>query len=271
MLQINHTKKYALFGAAALLLWLHSVTEFLNSAYAATHTLPMVVEGSLNLSILVAMLLLVRCVALVFSKRPLLRASERGLYLHLGSKNKGVVPWSVITGFRLSPDGQSVRLYLRRIWDTPERCAERFNIQTDERGQLMISLRLRRKTGNLEGVCKTLETWREQFSQGAKYGTCFETDEAAQRKSAANNKHGVSAVLAILYVLRAKYWSLVLILYLLLAAILTEHFDLSVQRTLFATALPFLIVVWLLRRLLNRGITALEHYKQSLAQRSVGL
>ena len=271
MQTLRHTKKYSLLGAAACVLWLCGITALLDSLLFQEGSLPPFVEYGLNLSLLFAMALLVRCMIQLFRDRPLLQASEQGLYLNLPPKNRGVVPWRHITGFSLSPDGRYIHLYLQRRWDLPDRCPERFDLQTDGQGRLFIPLRLGRKAGSPEKVCLLLNQWRSTLGGASIRPSPPEGDEAAIRRTARLRGQGARLLLAVLSILSSRFWLLWLLLFLLTAAILQSHVDLPVLWVLLIPALPALVLGWILRRLLARALAALRRYCAQQSRRSVGL
>lgn len=271
MQTLQHTKKYSLLGGTACAFWMSAVTAFLNSAFFLDGSFHPFVEYTLNLSLLPAMVLLIRCVFLLFRKRPLLQGNEQGLYLNLPPKNLGVVPWRCITGFALSPDSRFVQLYLQRTWDPPDRCSERFDIQTDARGHLMIPLPLGRKAGDPAKACRLLNQWLEHLGGSPARPPSPEGDEAAIRRIAGAKGRGASLLLASLHILRARFWLLWLLLFLLTAGVLQQQAGLSVLWALLIPALPFLFLGWLLRRFLTKGVTALQQYCEKQNHRSVGL
>lgn len=271
MLTLRHTKKYALFGAMCLLVWMCAVTIFLNHEAIDLSGFPIPLEGILNISLLLALVLFLRCVVFLFRDRPLLQANKQGLYLNLPPKNRGVIPWRSIAGFSRSPDGRVIYLYLQGTWDIPDHCGERFDIQTDERGKRRIPLYLYRKAGNLAQALQTLEQWHRSFYTQPARGFSPETDEAASRKAASLKGRGISLLLVFLHILRANFWTVAVLLYLLTAGALTEYVALPLAWVLPLLAIPFLFGGWLLRRLLAKGIAALQRCRDSQRQRSVGL
>lgn len=271
MQTLRHTKKYSLLGGIVCVLWLCGVTALLDSSLFQESSLPLFVEYGLNLSLLFAMALLVRCMIQLFRDRPLLQASEQGLYLNLPPKNRGVVPWRHITGFSLSPDNRTILLHLQRHWDLPDRCPERFDIQTDGQGRLFIPLRLGRRAGSPEKVCLLLSQWRSTLDGTSFHPSSPEGDEAAIRRTARFKGRGAHLLLAILSILSSRSWLLWLILFLLAAGILQSHAELPVLWALLIPALPALVLGLLLRRLLTKALAALRRYCAQQSQRSVGL
>ena len=271
MQTICHTKKYSVFWGAACFLWISAAVSFLNSSWFLDSQFPPIVEYMLNLSLLPAAVLLICCMILLFRSRPLLQADDKGLYLNLPPKNRGVVPWQHITRFELSPNGRCINLYIQRRWDLPDRCPERFDIQTDERGQLFIPLSLNWKVTSLEKTCIRLNQWRDAQG-GAAACTAFpEGDEAAARRTAGIKGRGAYLLLAVLSILDARFWLLWLLLFLMTAGALQGGAELPALWALLIPAIPVLAGGWLLRRGLKKGIAALRRCYDAQYRRSVGL
>ena len=157
------------------------------------------------------------------------------------------------------------------MWDFQDDCGEHFEIQTGEAGRRRIPLRLRGKVGSVTRTVETLEQWRLSFDGSQSHSAFPELDETTLRKNAVRKKSGLSVVLTLLYFLRSKYWVLMLLLFLLTAGSLTEYTSLTVLWALSLSLVPFLLLGWLLRKLLGCGISALERRKVDLCDRSVGL
>ena len=93
MFKIQHTKRFVLLGAAVLVIWMSAVTMFLGGKTSNAISVPVAVEGALNLSLLFAMVLFIWCLVRLFREWPLLQAGEKGLYIRLSRKTRGIVPW----------------------------------------------------------------------------------------------------------------------------------------------------------------------------------
>lgn len=207
----------------------------------------------------------------LFRDRVLLQAGSRGLYLHVSGKNRGTVPWNAITGAAVSGDGRSVLLYLRGLWDVPNDCGERFEIQTDEAGRRVLCLPLRHKVNSLEQVCAQVEAWRLSHMEEPASGPLYGFDEADRRRSAAAAGRGLSGLLFPLYFIRSKFWLLLLLAYLLIAAYVTECTAVPFGWGLVLSAVLALLLGLLLRSLLDRGIAALERRRDAAGKRAKGL
>lgn len=228
---------------------------------------PFWLEGTLNLSLLPAAALLVWGAVRLLRPKTVLRAGERGLSLRFPPKTVGLVPWRHVSHFELSPDGRGVRLYLKGMWDVPDGCGERFAVETDEQGQRMLFLPIRRKTGATLGKAYTLlKQWHEAFADGAPtYRPDY--DEARERRAAAHSGALLHALLPALRFARGKLWLAMLLVYFLLLRGLTEA-------ALVWQLLPLvpLAAAWLLlHRLLGRGIAALERHSARSDERADGL
>ena len=157
------------------------------------------------------------------------------------------------------------------MWDVPDGCAEQFDIQAGDGGRRMVVLKLRRKASHADRVYEQLEQWYELFCDDGYRSTAPDIDEAEQRKQASVQKQALSGVLVPLYFLRSKYWILWLLCYLLACGGLTEYAQLPISWVLPIAAVVFLALGWLLRRLLGRGIRALERRKADKNSRAKGL
>ena len=268
--KLYHTKKYAVMGVAACFLWMYVATTLLNHEFFSG--LPMIIrlEGALNISLLIMMMVLIRCLVLLFKERPLLQAGENGLHLQVSGKNRGIVPWRHITHFACSQDRRQVRIYLRGLWDIPEDCGERFDIQSDENRQRMIVLPLHRKVRNVEHVRDELEEWLLCYSDGEVF-SCPEMDELSQRRIASAKTHGAASALVPLYFIRSKFWILTIIGYLFFAAIVERWAEFSRPVVLCVSAVPALLTAFLIRKLLSKAISALERSKERNQERMIGL
>lgn len=268
--KIAHTKRHAAWSAAACFLWMSAVTSLLDGEALGACSLLQRFEGVLNLSLLLVLLLFIRCLILLFRERLLLQGGERGLFLQVSGKNRGVIPWRHIAGFACSPDHRSILIYLQGMWDIPDGCGEHFDIRTDHSGKRMIFLPLRRKVHRIDRVRETLEEWLLYFSQSGKTPPPA-MDESAQRRKAAAKKHSLATLLVPLYFLRSKYWLLILISYLLIAGSMESATALSRPAVLVISLALALPVGVLSRYLLAKGISALERHKAESEQRMVGL
>lgn len=76
--------------------------------------------------------------------------------------------------------------------------------------------------------------------------------------------------LSLLFAMVLFIWCLVR-LFLLTAGCLTECTPLTVLWALALSLVPFLLLAWLLRKLLRHGISALEQHKETWGDRSIGL
>lgn len=270
MRKICHTKRYAVIGIAGYLLWTVLLTRLLDEACGEQLPCYPQLEIVMNAVTLLLLPLFIRCVVLAFQERVLLQGGERGLALRIGRKNRGVIPWRNIVGFAESPDHRELRIYLQGQWDSLEGSGERFEIQTDETGKRMIPLFLRHKVNRGDEVRKELEAWQASFSP-ERQSTSFDVEETAWRRGAAMKKGGFTALLIPLYFVRGKYWVIMLLLYLLLTGWVDSAVDLARPWVLLLTAVPFLPVSILLRRLLGKGITALERRRERERARTLGL
>lgn len=268
--KIYRTKRYAVVGAVVCFLWMYLITTLIN--HESFSELPVIIklEKALNISLLIVAVIFIRCLFLLFKQRPLLQAGENGLYLQVSKKNRGIVPWRHITHFACLQDRWQIRIYLQGLWDVPDDCGERFDIQLDENRQRMIALPLRHKVRGLEHVCSELEEWRGYYSDG-EAPRHLEMDERSQRKIASAKKQGASAVLVPLYFIRSKFWILAIVGYLFLAAWIETVADYSHHAVLIIAAIPALLVSIIIRRLLSKVILGLERSKEKNQGRMVGL
>lgn len=267
---ITRTKKYAFIGACTSFVWIWLLVMLLNHGPASQTPIVAQLEAIFNLSLLVLLVVFVRCVILVFQTRILLAAGEAGLYLQVSKKNRGIVPWRNIAGFTCSPDRRQVMVFLQGAWDVPDGCNERFDIQFDARGQRMIVLPLSRKVGDPARVCQELETWRQTYSS-LNSAKPPDMDEGAVRRRAAAKKLGIGSVLGPLYFIRSKFWIFFIGGFLLLAALLETWTTLSRPAALAAAGLLSLLASLILRRLLSKAVSALENRSAQLRDRSIGL
>lgn len=144
---------------------------------------------------------------------------------------------------------------------------DRFAVETDERGQRMLFLPIRRKTStSCAKALALLEQWYEMFADDAPaYRPDY--DEARERRAAAQSSAAVYALVPVLHFVRGKLWVAMLFVYLLLLRGLTEA-------ALVLQLLPLvpLAAVWLLlRRLLARAIAALSCAGERSDERASGL
>lgn len=268
--KIYRTKRYTVWGAVVCFLWLYLITTLIN--HEACSELPVIkkLEGALNISLLIVGVIFIRCLFLLFKQRPLLQAGENGLYLQVSKKNRGIVPWRHITHFACLQDRWQIRIYLRGLWDVPDDCGEKFDIQIDEDRQRMIVLHLRHKVGNLERVRDELEEWLLYYSDG-EVSRHLEMDERSQRRMASAKKQGASAVLVLLYFIRSKFWIFAIIAFLFFAAWIEKLTEYSRPTVLIIAVIPALLVSIIIRRLLSKVILSLERSKEKNQGRMVGL
>lgn len=268
--KIYHTKKYAIIGAITCFVWMYSTTMVLN--HQSFSQLPIIIklEGILNISLLIVVVLLLRCLILVFKKRSLIQAGENGLYLQVSKKNRGIIPWRHIAHFDCSLDQREVRVYLQGLWDVPDDCGEKFDIQIDENRQRMIVLPLHHKVRDPAHVRDELEEWRLYYSDGE---TSWhpEMDELSHRRIASAKKHGAALMLIPMYFIRSKFWILVIIGFLFLAALIEKWTAFSRPVVLAITMVPTLLMSFIIHRLLSKAVSALEHSKEKNQERMIGL
>lgn len=268
--KIYRTKKYAIIGACASFLWLCLTVMLLN--HETFSQLPIVVklEGTLNISLLIMMVVFIRCFILFIKMRPLLVAGEKGLYLQVSKKNRGIVPWRHITHFDCSQDRRQVRVYLQGVWDIPDSCNEKFDIQIDENRQRIIVLPLYRKVCDLERVCNELEKWKLSYSD-SEVSSLPKMDELSRRRIASVKKHGAASILIPLYFIRSKLWILTIIGFLILAALLEKWTAFSRPVVLAAAMIPALLMSFITHRLLSKAISTLEYKKEKDQDKAIGL
>lgn len=268
--RIYHTKKYAVIGALLSFFWMAVVTTLVEDDMLTRFPVLQKLESMLNLSLLIALALFLIAFTLIFRKRPLLQGSQRGLYLCVSRKNRGVVPWRHISHFECSADRHKILIYLQGAWDVPADCGERFDIRFGDGGRRVIVLPLHRKAGNVVRVCAVLEKWRVQFVTvpGMVSPDQYEPD---QRRNAAMSARSSGALLLPLYFIRSKFWFLAAIMYLLMAGGVEYLTALSRPWVLGISALPALAVIIVLRRLLPKAIRALEQHKEKNNIRHIGL
>lgn len=258
------SRRGAILATLLSLAWMFAAMTTLDRLADA---LPLWAEGALNLSLLPTAALLVWGFLHLLRPKIVLRAGKNGLWLHFPPKTVGVVPWRHVSHFALSPDGRGIWLYLRGLWDVPDGCGERFAVETDERGQRLLFLPIRRKTGTTPGKALVLlEQWYEAFADDAPiYRPDY--DEAQQRRTAARSGAAMHMLLPVLYFVRGKLWVAGLLVYILLLRGLSEA-------ALVWQLLPLvpLAAAWfVLRRLLGRGIAALERCEARSDERAGGL
>ena len=268
--KIYRTRKYAVMGAVVCFLWMDLVTMLLN--HEVLSGLPVItkLEGFLNSSLLIAGVVFLRCLILLFKKRPLFQAGENGLHLQVSKKNRGIIPWRHIAHVDCVPDRREVRVYLQGLWDVPDDCGEKFDIQIDENRQRMIVLPLRHKVRDPAYVRDELEEWRRCYSDG-ETSRFPETDERSRRRIASAKKHGAASILVPMYFIRSKFWILVLICFLFLAALIENHAAFSRPAVLAIAAVPTLLLSFIMRKLLSKAISALEYSKEQNQDRMIGL
>lgn len=268
--KINRTKKYAAIGACISALWMGLLVMLLN--HETISQLPIIVklEPVLNVLLLILLVYFVRCLILLFQTRTLLAAGEAGLYLQVSRKHCGIVPWRNIAGFTCSPDRRQVRVFLQGVWDIPDGCNESFDLQVDARGQRMIALPLYHRVRDPEHVCHELEEWRQAYSTHSSIRIPA-MDEVYVRRKAAAKKLGIEVVLPPLYFIRSKFWILAIGSSLFLAAFLEMRTTSSRPAALAAAGLPALLMSLILKRLLSKAISVLEHKKARHQDRAVGL
>lgn len=258
------SRRGALLALALSAAWLFLAMDALDRF---AETIPFAPEAALNLSLLPAAAVLVWGFLRLLRPKTVLRAGERGLWLRFPPKTVGLVPWRCISHAELSPDGRDLRLYLKGLWDVPDNCGDRFAVETDERGQRMLFLPIRRKTGtSCAKALALLEQWYEVFADDAPaYRPDY--DESRERRAAAQSGAAAHALVPALYFVRGKLWVAMLLVYILLLRGLTEA-------ALVWQLLPLvpLAAAWLvLRRLLGRAISALERYGERRDERASGL
>lgn len=268
--RIYHTKKYALASALLLFLWMVVATTLAGDDMLMRFPVLQKLESVLNISLLISLVLFLFSLTLIFRKRPLLQGSERGLYLHLSRRNRGVIPWRYISHFECSADHRNIFVYLQGAWDVPEGCGEQFDIQFNEHGKRMIVLPLHRKVGKIERVCNVLGRWHTSFVPVTST-TSPDLYEAGQRRSAAMSARGLTLLLLPLYFIRSKFWFLAAVIYLLLSAALEVLTDLTRPWVLAISAVPALVIIILLRRSLPKAIRALERRREQNNTRRIGL
>ena len=268
--KIYRTKKYVIMGTSACLLWMYSVMILLDHQSLAELPIIIKMEGLLNISLLMAGVIFLWCLILLFKKRPLLQAGENGLHLQVSKKNYGIIPWRHIAHFDCSLDQREVRVYLQGLWDIPDDCGEKFDIQVDENRQRMIVLPLRHKVRDPVHVCNELEEWRRCYSDG-EVARNPQIDERFCRRIASAKKHGAGSMLIPLYFIHSKFWILAMIGFLFLAALVEKWTAFSRPVVLAITAVPTLLLSFIIRRLLLRAISALEHLKEKNQDRMIGL
>lgn len=256
------SRRGALFTLVLSAAWMFPAMDVLDRP-----VIPFRLEAALNLSLLPAAALLVCGFLRLLRPKTVLRAGERGLWLRFPPNTVGVVPWRSVSHLEASPDGRGVRLYLKGLWDVPDNCGDRFAVETDERGQRMLFLPIRRKTGiSCAKALALLEQWYEMFADDAPaYRPDY--DEARERRAAAQSSAAVHALVPVLHFVRGKLWVAMLFVYLLLLRGLTEA-------ALVLQLLPLvpLAAVWLLlRRLLARAIAALSCAGERSDERASGL
>ncbi len=268
--KIYRTKKYAIMGTVVCFLWIYPVTMLLN--HESLSELPIIIkmEGLLNISLLIMGAVFLRCLILLFKKRPLLQAGENGLHLQVSKKNCGIIPWRHIAHFDCLPDRREVRVYLQGLWDVPDDCGEKFDIQIDEKRQRMIVLPLQHKVRNPAHVRDELEEWWLYYSEG-ETSQFPEIDERSRRRIASAKKHGVASILVPMYFIHSKFWVLVIIDFLFLAALIEKCTAFSRPVVLAIAVVPTLLLSFIIRRLLSKAISALEYSKEQNQDRMIGL
>ena len=269
--KIYRTKKYVIMGTVACLLWMYSVTMLLDHQSLSELPISIKIEGLLNISLLIIGVVFLWCLILLFKKRPLLQAGENGLYLQVSKKNCGIIPWRHIARFGCSLDQREVRVYLQGLWDIPDDCGEKFDIQIDENRQRVIVLPLRHKVRNPAHVRDELEEWRLYYYSNGETARDPEIDERSCRRIASAKKHGAGSMLIPVYFIYSKFWILVMIGFLFLAALVEKWTAFSRPVVLAITAVPTLLLSFIIRRLLLRAISALEHLKEKNQDRMIGL
>ena len=106
-------------------------------------------------SILGSMLGIVLCVIQLFRDRPALRAGDRGVWFRLSLRRQGTVPWRLVSGISLAPDGTTVLLHLYGGSASEETPLAR----PAPGGGWVLPLPLRRKVRQPERACQMLQEW----------------------------------------------------------------------------------------------------------------